>query len=250
MKIILCGALGRMGHKVVERASEFDDMEIVAAVDPNFDGSNNYDGIECVDVIGKVSAGADCIIDFSFHTSAPEICEFAVAKSLPVVVATTGHDDAETAAIEKAAESVAVFHAGNMSVGVGEISKLAAEVGKFFPDADCEIVETHHNKKVDAPSGTALMIAKDIIAARGFGEIVTGRAGMQPRKKGEISISAVRLGNIVGTHEVIFDTGTQQLKLTHMSHDRALFADGSFDAARFLANKPAGLYKMEDLLCK
>lgn len=248
MKIILCGALGRMGHKIIERANEFDDVEIVAAVDPNFEGSNDYDAIECEKAIADVKTDADCIIDFSFHTSAPEICEFATQKSLPLVVATTGHDEAETASIKKAAETVAVFHAGNMSVGVGEISKLAAEVAKFFPDADCEIIETHHNKKVDAPSGTALMIAKDVIAARGFGEIVTGRAGMQPRQKGEVSICSVRLGNVVGTHEVIFDTGTQQLKLTHVSQDRALFADGSFDAARFLLKKPAGLYKMEDLL--
>lgn len=239
-----------MGHKVIERANEFDDAQIVAAVDHNFNGENDYEGIECKTNIAEVTAPADCIIDFSFHTSAPEICQWAVWHELPLVVATTGHDEAETNTIEAAAERIAIFHAGNMSVGVGEISKLAAEIATFFPEADCEIIETHHNKKVDAPSGTALMIAKDIIAARGFGEIVTGRAGMQPRQKGEISISAVRLGNVVGTHEVIFDTGTQQLKVTHVSEDRALFADGSFDAARFLIGKTPGLYKMEDLLNK
>ena len=244
IKVILIGARGRMGQKVMAAIENSPEFELVCAVDAGATSENNM-----VHDIADFHGEADCIIDFSFHTSAPSISTYIKEKKIPAVIATTGHNEEETNAIHKAAEAAPVFFAGNMSVGVGLTSKLACEVARMFPDADCEIVETHHNQKMDAPSGTALMIANDIKKARGKGEFVCGRAGMCGRGEDEIGISAVRLGNIVGQHSIIFDTGTQQIEIKHTSHDRALFADGALQAAKFLMDKPAGLYEMEDLLC-
>ena len=243
-KVILIGARGRMGQKVMAAIENSPEFELACAVDAGATSENNM-----VHDIADFHGEADCIIDFSFHTSAPSISAYIKEKKIPAVIATTGHNEEETNAIHKAAEFAPVFFAGNMSVGVGLTSKLACEVARMFPDADCEIVETHHNQKMDAPSGTALMIANDIKKARGKGEFVCGRAGMCGRGEDEIGISAVRLGNIVGQHSIIFDTGTQQIEIKHTSHDRALFADGALQAAKFLMDKPAGLYEMEDLLC-
>ena len=233
-----------MGQKVMAAIENSSEFELVCAVDASATSENNM-----VRDIADFHGEADCVIDFSFHTSAPSISTYIKEKKIPAVIATTGHNEAETKAIHEAAEFAAVFFAGNMSVGVGLTSKLACEVARMFPDADCEIVETHHNQKMDAPSGTALMIANDIKKARGEAEFVCGRSGMNLRTRGEIGISAVRLGNIVGQHSIIFDTGTQQIEIKHTSHDRALFADGALQAAKFLMDKPAGLYEMEDLLC-
>ena len=233
-----------MGQKVMAAIDASPEFELACAVDAGATSENNM-----VHDIADFNGETDCIIDFSFHTSAPSISTYIKEKKIPAVIATTGHNEEETNAIHKAAEVAPVFFAGNMSVGVGLTSKLACEVARMFPDADCEIVETHHNQKMDAPSGTALMIANDIKKARGKGEFVCGRAGMCGRGEDEIGISAVRLGNIVGQHSIIFDTGTQQIEIKHTSHDRALFADGALQAAKFLMDKPAGLYEMEDLLC-
>ncbi|MBP5173931.1 MAG: 4-hydroxy-tetrahydrodipicolinate reductase, partial [Clostridia bacterium] len=154
----------------------------------------------------------------------------------------------ELEAVKEAAGSVAVFRSANMSLGVALLAGLAKKAAALMPDADVEIVETHHNRKLDAPSGTALMLAEEIKKARDGASVTCGRSGMSPRKKGEIGISSVRRGNIVGIHEIIFSTGTESITLKHEAHDRALFADGALSAARFLAGKPAGLYGMSDLV--
>lgn len=253
MRIILTGALGRMGQKVIEAINQNDDLQLVLAVDINKGENTEFSQCSLVASLEDEQAQnieADCLIDFSYHTSAPEIAQFITKTKTPAVIATTGHTVEETKVIEAAAQFAPVFFAGNMSVGVGLTSKLACEVATMFPDADCEIVESHHNKKVDSPSGTALMIARAIQHARGGGEIVCGRSGMEPREPGQIGVSAMRLGNIVGEHTIIFDTGTQAIEIKHTSHDRALFADGAIDAARFLQGKENKVWKMEDLLCK
>ena len=135
-----------------------------------------------------------------------------------------------------------------MSVGVAITAKAVREIAAKFGGCEVEIVEMHHNRKVDAPSGTALMLADAVMEARPELHVNSGRSGMAKREPDEIGISAVRMGNIVGTHEVMFGTANQTITITHQAHDRALFADGAIDAARFLAGKPAGLYDMDDLL--
>ena len=239
--VILVGACGRMGKKVAEAISRDENFNLAFSVDPAIGKTLS----DC-----NVEAEQSCIIDFSTHETALDIAKFIKKTGTPAVIATTGHSDEEVVAIKEASQFAPIFFAGNMSVGVGLTCKLASEVATTFKDADCEIVETHHNKKKDAPSGTALMIANAIIEARGFGTVVAGRSGFGERQAGEVGISAVRRGNVVGVHSVIFDTGTQSIEIKHTSADRALFADGALFAASFLANKENGLYTMEDLLCE
>lgn len=239
IKIILVGASGRMGKKVAEAIEANDEFELVFSADPTINKN-----------LSDCNIKADCIIDFSSHESAFEISKFIEKTKTPAVIATTGHSKEEIEAIEEASRYSPIFFAGNMSVGVGLTTKLCTQVAKMFKDADCEIVETHHNKKKDAPSGTALMISNAIINARGFGKIVHGRDGFVERRSGDIGISAVRRGNVVGVHSIIFDTGSQSIEIKHTSHDRALFADGALFAAKFLLKKENGLYGMEDLLCE
>ena len=198
--------------------------------------------------ISEFTGDADVIIDFSHHSATPGLLRYATERSLPVVLATTGHTPEELEAVNEAAGSVAVFRSANMSLGVALLAGLAKKAAALMPDADVEIVETHHNRKLDAPSGTALMLAEEIKKAREGSFVTCGRSGMSPRKKGEIGISSVRRGNIVGIHEIIFSTGTESITLKHEAHTRALFADGALSAARFLAGKPAGLYGMSDLV--
>jgi 4-hydroxy-tetrahydrodipicolinate reductase len=237
--IILVGSCGRMGKKVIDAIEASEDFNLVFGADPSLKTSLS----DC-DVKG------DFLIDFSTHTTAFEIANFIEKNRIPAVIATTGHTKEEIDAIKKASEVSPIFFAGNMSIGVGLTAKLACQVAKTFKDADCEIVETHHNKKIDSPSGTALMIANAILKERGFGKIVTNRDGFSKREAGDVGISSIRRGNVVGEHSVIFDTGTQSIEIKHTSQDRMLFAEGALNATKFLEGKEKGLYDMEDLLCE
>ena len=167
---------------------------------------------------------------------------------MPAVIATTGQTDGERAAIETAAAALPVFFSGNMSIGIALLVSLARQAAAIFPEADVEIVEVHHNKKLDAPSGTALMLAEGIREVREGGDVVVGRSGHAPRKKGEIGIHSLRMGNVVGRHEVHVNTGTQTIILGHEAHSRALFAEGALRAAEYLAGRGAGMYNVRDLL--
>ena len=242
MKIIINGACGHMG-RAVAAAADASGIAVTALVDPCAPAEERY-----FRNIRDFAGDADVIIDFSHHSATPGLLSYAAERSIPVVLATTGHTPEELEAVKEAAGSVAVFRSANMSLGVALLAGLAKKAAALMPDADVEIVETHHNRKLDAPSGTALMLAEEIKKARDGAFVTCGRSGMSPRKKGEIGISSVRRGNIVGIHEIIFSTGTESITLKHEAHDRALFADGALSAARFLAGKPSGLYGMSDLV--
>ena len=164
------------------------------------------------------------------------------------MIATTGQTDEERAAIEEAAKEIPIFFAANFSVGVALLIELAKKAAAAMPDAEIEIVEKHHDRKVDAPSGTALAIARALQTVRPNAEIVTGRSGFGKRTKEEIGVHAIRMGNIPGEHEVLIGTNNQTISLKHETHDRAVFAEGALAAAAFLQGKPAGLYDMQDLL--
>ena len=242
IRVIVCGALGRMGRLCVDKISSAENLELAAQVDIAGDGENVLHSLE--DFSGK----ADLIIDFSFHTATPAIMAWAAAHGTGVVMCTTGHDEEEKKAILSAAEHVPVFWSANMSLGVALLIELAKKAAAAFPDADIEIVETHHNRKADAPSGTALAIGRAIQEVRSNAFFKLGRSGMEKRVFGEIGFHAVRRGNIPGIHEVIVSTDTQAITLKHEVYDRALFADGAMSAAGYLAGKPAGLYQMRDLI--
>ena len=242
IKVIVCGALGRMGKLCVEKLRGTADLELAAQVDIAGDGQAVLTSLE------DFTGSADVLIDFSFHTAAPGVMDWAAAHSTGVVMCTTGHDEAEKAAITAAAEHIPVFWSANMSLGVALLIELAKKTAAAFPEADIEIVETHHNRKVDAPSGTALAIGKAIREVRTDAAFQVGRSGMAKRMPGEIGFHSLRRGNIPGIHEVIVSTDTQAISLKHEVYDRALFADGALSAARFLAGKAAGLYQMQDLI--
>lgn len=242
MKVILNGAGGRMGTVLRDLAERTGKFQVVANVDPFANREGFYAGLD--DFAGE----ADCVFDFSNHACTGELMAYAVSQKLPVVVATTGHTPEELTCIRKAAESVPVFHSGNMSVGIALLVKLARQTATMFPDADIEIIERHHNQKLDVPSGTALMLAKAVQEARPDAQLLVGRHENGRRTKTEIGIHSLRMGNTVGVHEVIVNTGSQIITLKHEAQDRGLFAEGAVTAGYFLIGKQPGLYTMDDIL--
>ena len=246
MKILICGVGGRMGREVARLA--LDGMR----------GATPVAGFDLLPVDTRefptytewsaVAETPDCIIDFSHHAGTAAMLEYAVEKQIPVVLATTGHTEEETEGIHRASEVIPIFHSANMSLGIALLVELAKTAAKAFPEADIEIVEKHHNRKLDAPSGTALLLARELQEVREDAMLVCGRSGQAKREKNEIGIHAIRMGNIVGEHEVIIGTDTQTVTLKHEAHSRALFAEGAIAAADFLIGKPAGLYDMKRMI--
>ena len=238
MRAVICGANGAMGKLICGILGD----EVVGKV--SIDGENGV--AKTFDELGPVQA--DAVIDFSHHTAAPEVIRYARAIGAAAVIGTTGHTPEEKALIQEATKDIPVFFSGNMSLGIAVLCRLAREAAGYFPDADIEIVEVHHNRKVDAPSGTAHMLFEAIHQVRPNAVEHCGRAGEGKRTKDEIGVSSLRLGSVVGVHEVHIHTGSQCLTLRHEAVTRAMLADGAVDAARFMVGKPRGMYNMESLL--
>ena len=238
MRAVLCGANGAMG-KLIDAIL---DGEIIGRV--SLDGENNVP--KTFEELGTVDA--DVVIDFSHHTAVADVLAYAKKIGAAAVIGTTGHTPEEKAMITAAAAEIPVFFSGNMSLGIAVLCRLAKQAAAAFPDADIEIVEAHHIRKVDAPSGTALMLFNAIREVRPEAVANCGRSGEGKRTKEEIGIHALRMGNVVGIHEIHIHTGNQSLTLKHESGSRAMLADGAVDAARFMVGKSAGLYSMEDML--
>lgn len=242
MKVILYGAGGRMGKEVRELLLSGDgDAVLVAEVDKIADSVKIHD-------LSQFKGDADVIIDFSHHTLTKEVIAYALSRELPLVLCTTGHTEEEKALVYEAAKSVPIFFSANMSLGIATLCDFAKRAAALFPDADIEIVEAHHNRKLDAPSGTALMIADRIKEVRPEAEYVFGRHGMAKRAPEEIGIHALRYGNEPGMHEVIISTDFQCLTLKHNAESRAVFAEGAVAAAKFIKDRSAGLYNMYSLV--
>lgn len=247
MDIILCGCCGRMG-KAVAAAAAAAGHRIVAGVDCRPDDSLPF---PVYPTAASAAEHADVLIDFSHPSALSGVLAAAVARQLPAVIATTGLDDAQIAAIRETATKIPVFFSSNMSVGVAVLAALTKKAAAVLGgDFDVELVEMHHNHKLDAPSGTALMLAD--AARQGLAhpvEYVYDRHDRrQKRAPEEIGISSVRGGNIVGEHQVIFAGGDEVLTLTHRAQSRDIFAAGALRAAVFLVGQPAGLYTMDALV--
>lgn len=238
MKAVLCGANGAMGKLIGGILGQ----DVVGKV--SIDGENGV--CKTFDQLGPVEA--DVVIDFSHHTAVADVLAYAKRIGAAAVIGTTGHTEEEKTMIYKAAKEIPVFFSGNMSLGIAVLCRLAKQAASFFPDADIEIVEVHHNRKMDAPSGTALMLFNAVKEARPQAVANCGRAGEGKRTKEEVGISSLRMGNVVGIHEVHIHTGTQCLTLKHEAVTRAMLADGAVDAARFMVGKAKGLYNMENIL--
>ena len=242
MNIIIHGSTGRMGQNLIKAAKNHTVAAAVSVDQETCAAENKYHSLP------EFTGEADLIIDFSHHTAIGAVLDYAEARKLPVVIGTTGHTPEEKARIAEAAKTVPVFHSGNMSVGIALLVQLAKQTAKAFPDADIEIIETHHNQKLDVPSGTALMLADGIKSVKEDAVYNIGRPENGKRTKQEIGIHAIRLGNVVGIHEVLVSTGTQTITLKHEAHDRMLFAEGAMTAAEYLVGQEPGLYNMETML--
>ena len=238
MRAVVCGANGAMGKLICGILGD----QAVGKV--SIDGENNVP--KTFEELGMVEA--DVVIDFSHHTAVADVLGYAKKIGAAAVIGTTGHTAEEKELIYAAAKEIPVFFSGNMSLGIAVLCRLAKDAAKYFPDADIEIVEVHHNRKVDAPSGTALMLFNAIKEVRPEAVANCGRAGEGKRTKEEIGISALRMGSVVGVHEVHIHTGTQHLTLKHEAVTRAMLADGAVEAAKFMVGKGVGFYNMEAML--
>ncbi len=251
MKLLLNGIGGFMGKEVVAAAKRgYENAVLVGGIDLC---GKTGESIPCASTFAEAEqlfpqGTADCLIDFSNHSCTEELLRFAVTTKIPVVIATTGHTEEELRAIAQAAEEIPVFHSANMSVGVALLVKLAKTAAAAMPDAEIEIIEKHHNRKLDAPSGTAMMLYRELASVRTDTTANLGRSGNGKRTPNEIGIHAIRMGNIVGEHEVIVGTNTQAITLKHEAFDRALFAEGAIVAAGFVKDCQPGLYDMNDYL--
>ncbi|MBR1671529.1 MAG: 4-hydroxy-tetrahydrodipicolinate reductase [Fretibacterium sp.] len=247
MDIIISGANGRMGRMLAETiaAARDADDHIVAHVDPTLLEDRNGRTWPTLD---GFTGHADVVIDFSSHAATESLMNYCLARGIPVVIATTGQTESELALIHQAARRIPIFLSANLSLGVALLADLARRAASFLPDADIEIVETHHNQKVDVPSGTALMLAESIRTVRKDAQVLVGRHENGKRSPREIGIHSLRYGNEVGTHEVILSTGSETVTLKHEAGDRSLFARGALTAAAFLVGKAPGLYAMRDIV--
>ena len=239
-----------MGQAIARSADEGDQYRIVAGVDINADAIAPVCSFPVYQKISEFPDKADVIIDFSHHSSLPSLVEYAVATKTPIVVCTTGHTEEEKALMEDASKHTAVFFSGNMSIGINlliELCKTAsATLGMNF---DVEIIEKHHNQKLDAPSGTAIMIADAIGATREKTEYVYDRHEVRrKRSPAEIGIHSVRGGTIVGEHEVLFAGSNETISITHSANSREIFAAGALKAAAYLTAKTEGKYDMSDMI--
>ncbi len=246
MRILINGYLGHMGQEVAKLAlAGYRGAELGCGVDQT--GAENG-GIVCYAGFSSAPTDVDCVVDFSHHACTGALLDFCVSNSLPLVLATTGQTNSEREAIADAAKKIPLFFAANYSLGIALLIELAKKTAEAMPDAEIEIIEKHHDRKLDAPSGTALAIARAIQSVRPEAELNLGRSGMAKRSPTEIGIHAIRMGNIVGEHEVMVGTQNQTITLKHEAHSRALFAEGALAAAQWLIGKGPGLYDMKDML--
>ena len=249
IKILMHGCNGKMGRMITEIAKQDQDVEIVAGVDKYTAVANEYPVFE---TISECDVDADAVIDFSNAGAVDELLDYCVEKKLPVVLCTTGLSEEQLARVKEVSEKIAVLKSANMSMGINLLLKLLKDAAKVLAPAgyDMELVEKHHNQKLDAPSGTALALADSMNEALGNEyEYVYDRS--QVRKKRdvkEIGISAVRAGTIVGEHEVIFAGTDEVIEFKHTAYSRSVFAKGAVEAAKFLAEHKRGMYDMGDVI--
>lgn len=248
-EIILSGCSGKMGASILACAASRDDCKVTVGIDIAAPKESGFTYVKSFDAL---DAKADVIIDFSNPVVLDSMLAYALKTKTPCVICTTGYNEEQKAKIKEAAKEIPVFYSGNMSLGINLIIELAKKAASVFgEDFDVEIVEQHHNQKLDAPSGTALMIADAVSSVRSESEYVYDRhAYRKKREKKEIGIHSVRGGNIVGEHEIIFAGTDEVLTISHSARSKTVFAVGAVNAAVFLKGKAPGMYDMSDLLAE
>ena len=248
-RAIMNGCNGKMGQCITGICAQDEDIEIVAGID-TYDGiKNDYPVFAS---LKECTVDADVIIDFSNAKAVDALLAYGVEKQIPIVLCTTGLSEQQLADVEKAYEKVAILKSANMSLGINTLMELLKKAAQVFAPAgfDMEIVEKHHNQKLDAPSGTALALADSMNEAldEAYSYKYDRSQERKKRDKYEIGIQAVRGGNIVGEHEVIFAGTDEVITFKHTAYSKAIFGKGAIEAAKYLAGKPAGFYGMADVI--
>lgn len=246
--IAICGANGKMGKTIYNCISAREDCKVIAGIDIN---TEQYADFPIIDSPSKLPEKPDVIIDYSNPASLDGLLEYCLSTGTPIVLATTGYSDEQINKIKSAAEQIPVFFTFNMSLGINLLVQLAKKAASVLGDQfDIEIVEKHHNQKIDAPSGTAIMLANAVNETldNKYHYVYDRHSQRKKRDKNEIGMHAIRGGTIVGEHDVIFAGHDEVITLSHSAASKSVFAEGSINAAVYLSDKPAGLYDMSSLV--
>lgn len=245
LRVIISGYSGSMGKVLTKCANEDSELEIVCGA-----SKDDLDvPFKTYHKMSEVEELADVIIDFSHHSTIEDTLSYAIKTKTPIVIATTGFNEEELEKIKKASNIIPIFHSSNMSLGVNVLIKLVKEAAKALNGFDIEIIEKHHNKKLDAPSGTAVMIANGVKEVLPDSEYIYGRHGRSDkRSSNEIGIHAIRGGTIVGEHTTIFAGHDEVVEIKHSAQSKDIFAKGAIAAAKFLVKQEAGYYNMNNML--
>ena len=245
LRVIISGYSGSMGKVLTKCANEDSELEIVCGA-----SKDDLDvPFKTYQKMSDVEELADVIIDFSHHSTIEDTLSYAIKTKTPIVIATTGFNEEELEKIKKASNIIPIFHSSNMSLGVNVLVKLVKEAAKSLNGFDIEIIEKHHNKKLDAPSGTAVMIANGVKEVLPDSEYIYGRHGRSDkRSSNEIGIHAIRGGTIVGEHTTIFAGHDEVVEIKHSAQSKDIFAKGAIAAAKFLVKQEAGYYNMNNML--
>ncbi|WP_315122086.1 4-hydroxy-tetrahydrodipicolinate reductase [uncultured Clostridium sp.] len=247
VKVILCGCNGKMGKVITQTALSFPNIDIVAGVDKSLNNNNLY---PIFSNINEVNVAADVVLDFSRPEALDDLLGYSSKNATPLILCTTGYSEDQLNKISEGSKAISIFRSANMSIGVNIVNSILKSISnKLYKDFDIEIIEKHHNQKVDAPSGTALLLANTIKdSIDGVREFSYGRVGNSKREEKEIGIHAVRGGTIVGEHDVIFAGIGENIEIKHSAISREVFAVGALKACEFMQNKTPGLYNMHDML--
>lgn len=246
IKVLVNGCNGKMGNIVCDLVLKSNLFELIGGFDINSNVTCNF---PIFTNINDINIKPDVIIDFSIPVATLNILNYAINKKIPIVIATTGFTDEQNDFIEKCSKEIPIFKSANMSFDIMVMKKIVSYLAPIFSNTDIEIVETHHNRKIDSPSGTAQMLADSINEALddSLHYEYDRHSKHQKRDKKEIGISSIRGGNIVGEHEVKFFGEFETFEIKHTSHSRNIFAEGALKASQFIVKQSSGLYNMEDL---
>lgn len=247
IRILINGCNGKMGQEVAKKARVMEGIEVLGGIDQSDSGDNFFPVYTDLNNIKELP---DVIVDFSVPVASMKVLDFAVEKKVPIVVATTGFSEEELDKIRKAGEKIPVFQSYNMSYSVSVMRKICSELAKLLDGTDIEIVETHHRRKVDSPSGTALMLAESINEAldNKLHYEYNRHDKREKRSPDEIGIHSIRGGTEAGTHSVIYFGEDESMEIKHTVTSRGVFAEGALKAAKFLINQDAGVYNMKDMV--
>lgn len=246
MKVLLNGALGKMGGEVIKEISKSDEYNIVCG----YDREEKEKPFPIYKDITKIKEEVDVIIDFSTPKATLEILKYAKENKVPIVIATTGFSKEENEIIESYSKEIPIFKSANMSFSINLLVNILENIAEYLSDTDIEIIDIHHNRKVDSPSGTAILLAdainKSLKNEKSYN--FDRMAKREKRDKNEIGFSSIRGGNIVGEHKVCFFGESEELEITHKAYSRGVFAEGALKAAKYIVKQKAGLYNMSDLV--